>query len=339
MSLTNLRVSPEDIDTEYHPIHQRLVEFKDLVRFCRNNSITSPADVTRKKGLSRTKDKRQYEAAQPFYKRWIIENDLPYSVQAIFDLVDLGLFPLAPNSDPSTSRTEALAKEEVLPFTYSNPRIKIASIIGSAGFWRGYVPAAGTQTGEITIHYQFQGSGIDNLLSTWIQRTVYTADRDQRIQLNAALSKFLRILGGYRGRKVRMEQAFPTPVEAALASWKKSNNSLERQIAFQIITDFILTFFAGDKVKHSAHRGFSAVFPFTLQRDIADRRVELFHEALRITRSEIKTLVSAAHQNGDKGRKHMTYSHIIQFPNLTDLELQKLRGELRENIDFCIAGI
>ncbi len=339
MSLASLQVTPNDIDAEYHPVHQKLAEFKELVLFCRNTVISTPADVTTKMGLSRTKDKRRYETAQQLYKRWIVQNEHPYSVQAIFDLVDLGLFPLEILTDPTRSRAEALGGDEVLPFTYTNPRIKIASIISSAGFWRGYVPSAGTATGDISIHHQFQGSGIDELLSTWVQRTVYTYPRKQRIQLNAALSKFLRLLGGYRGRKVLMEQALPTPVELALESWRKLDNPLERKVALHIITDFILAFFAGDKVKYSTHRGFSTALPFALQREVADRRIKLFHEALNITRSEIKTIASSAHQAGDKGRKNMTYSHIVQFPNLTESELQKLRADFRHSIDFCRASI
>ncbi len=336
MLLRDLVIRPEDIETEFHPKYRNLADFKELVLVCDDPNVRQAGDVSRKMGLSRTKDRKRYAAARRSYVKWIFDQNFPYAVQAILDLYDLGLFSATRSLNTTDTAALLLAKGLIAPFDYQNTRLRLATIICAAAFWRGTVPVPGTSDGGVEIYNHFEDADLDKIVSKWIDQSASTQKDGQRLRLRAALSKFIKLLSNYRGRKTEMAAAFPMPIEAALHSWETSTDIDERTKAFEIISNFILAFFAGDKVKHSASRGFSAIFPFNLERAVADTRVELFQKALKITRPDLRTKITAAHQQGHIGREKTTYSHIVQFPSLQEAEVEDLKNQFRRSVRKCI---
>lgn len=182
--------------------------------------------------------------------------------------------------------------------------------------------------------------------------------------LSSHITRLLSLMGGHVGRKKGSETALPEVVELALATLDSEqelsgggtistetgegvagNEPLEKtgslagggipekDLAYHILRDFVLLFFIA-RCNKSESRNYSGSLGIHKSQEVAQIRAESFLEAMEA--------VGFGHLRCSLGHVQQTnlatipsgpfYSSIVQFPKLTEPELERFRFETRGRV-------
>lgn len=328
-TLKDLVVTPENIANGFfHP--ELYYKYLEITRAAEQGKTF--IDLCSEKGFSRSRPSDGYDHLRGQFRSWVQHGRIPYPVQSVLALQEMGFFPEKEGSFSPNSQS-ALIHDTVQPFDYQNPRFPLANLLASCAFWRGSLNEHNVHSGfDVSMNPKEDLPSLRRMVNILI-KGVNLSPKKRKLRLDSFYGRFLEALG-FPTDKTVANMAFPRPFELASSSLDAGSGATDEEIdaARNTVRDFVLAAFYMGRICKPPENPYHLSLPSSSDREIADQRCILFDGAFQKARLDIARRILSVSAKTSSGNDFV-------FPGMDQFDVDRLVTEFEGRIAQIINSL